>query len=217
MAGITVEPYVRYLGWHLGNMAPYKYDQYAAALRNFETEAQQLDTLPLSDKETVAALITWAYPVLVVGKLVYPMERVCTKVDSTARQSLRMARWSTMDAINMQLGGKGGIGMILPSRYLLSLHSKRYINRMNSSDSLTGAQLRPFEEWKGDQPKDSLSRRHTKWSEQPVQKADGKSGRSWPGMTTATKAYGEFCSKRKDLHEPKVGGGGGGAQRTHQT
>ena len=30
VAGIAAEPYVRHLGWHLGNMAPY--EQYAAAL-----------------------------------------------------------------------------------------------------------------------------------------------------------------------------------------
>ena len=34
LEGIPVEPYVRYLGRHLGKMAPY--DQYAAALRKFE-------------------------------------------------------------------------------------------------------------------------------------------------------------------------------------
>ena len=68
------------------------YNQYAATLRKFETKAQQLGTLPLTDKEKVAALNTWAYPVFdVVGKLVYPMQQVHTRVDSTARQSLRMA------------------------------------------------------------------------------------------------------------------------------
>ena len=56
--GITVEPYVHYLGWHLGSMAPY--NQYAAGLRKFETKAQQLGTLPLTDKEQVAALNIWA-------------------------------------------------------------------------------------------------------------------------------------------------------------
>ena len=56
LEGIPVEPYVRYLGWHLGKMAPF--DLYAAALRKFETKAQQLGTLPLSDKEKVAALTT---------------------------------------------------------------------------------------------------------------------------------------------------------------
>ena len=75
VARITVEPYVRYLsmGWHLGNMAPY--DPYAAGLRAFKTKAQQLGTLTLSDKEKVAALIAWAYPVFeAVGKLVYPLQ-----------------------------------------------------------------------------------------------------------------------------------------------
>ena len=37
LEGISVEPYVRYLGWHLRKMAPY--DQYTAALWRFETTA----------------------------------------------------------------------------------------------------------------------------------------------------------------------------------
>ena len=95
------------------------YNQYAATLRKFETKAQQLGTLPLTDKEKVAALNTWAYPVFdVVGKLVYPVQQVRTRVDSIARQSLRMANWSMTDAINMQPEDKGGIGVVLPSQYL---------------------------------------------------------------------------------------------------
>ena len=71
-------------------MAPY--DRYAAALRKFGTKAQQLGTLPLTDKGKVAALNTWAYSVFdVLGELVYPVQQVRTRVDSIARQSLQMA------------------------------------------------------------------------------------------------------------------------------
>ena len=65
-----------------------------------------------------------------------------------------------MDAINMQQEDKGGIGMVLPLQYLLYLHSKRYLQSMRNPDTLTGAQLRSFKEWKGDQLQDSISRRH---------------------------------------------------------
>ena len=60
----------------------------------------------------------------------------------------------------------------------MHLHSKRYVNWMKNPDSLTGAQPRSFEEWKGDQLADSQSKRHTNWSKEPVQKADRRSG--WP-------------------------------------
>ena len=75
-------------------------------------KTQQLGTLPLSDKEKVAALTTWAYPVFdIVGKLVHPMQHVRTRVDNIARQALRMANCSMADAINMQPEDKGGISM----------------------------------------------------------------------------------------------------------
>ena len=107
------------------------------------------------------------------------------------------------DAINMQPEDKGGIGMVLPSQYLLYLHSKRYVQWMRSPDILTGAQLSSFEEWKGDQLQDSISRRHANWAKEPVQKSGGKSGRTWPGMATAAKAYGELRSKMAGLSDPK--------------
>ena len=142
-------PYIRYLGWHLGNMAPY--DQYSAALQQFKTKTRQLGTLPLSGIEKVKALITWAYPVFdVVAKLVYPVQQVRTRMDEIARQSLQMANWSMTDSINVQLESKGGIGTILPSHYLLYVHSKRYAGWMRHPDSLTGVQLRSFHDWKGE-------------------------------------------------------------------
>ena len=61
----------------------------------------------------------------------------------------------------MQPEDKGGIGMILPSQYLLYVHSKRYVHWMKNPDTLTGAQLRSFEEWKGNQLQDSVSRKRT--------------------------------------------------------
>ena len=167
-------------------------------------KAQQLGTLPLTDTEKVAALTTWAYPVFdVVDKLVYPVQQVRTRVDSIAQHSLKMANWSMTDAINMQPEDKGGIGMILPSQYLRFLHSKRYVYLIKNPDTLTGAQLRSFEEWKGDQLQDKLSRKHINWSKEPVRKADGESGRPWLGMATAAKAHEELRPKMAGLHEPK--------------
>jgi len=96
-----VEKYVRYLGWYLGEMAPY--DQYAPALRTFEVKAGQLAQLQLSDEEKGRALLTWAYPVFdVVEKLVYQVQQVRVRVDMIARQALRMANWGLTDAINMR-------------------------------------------------------------------------------------------------------------------
>ena len=101
------------------------------------------------------------------------------------------------DAINMQPEDKGGIGMVLPSRHLRYLHSKRHVQWMRNPDTLAEAQLRCFEEWKEDQLRDSVSRRHINWAK------DGKSGQTWPGMATAAKAYGELRSKMAGLNEPK--------------
>ena len=93
--------------------------------------------------------------------------------------------------------------MTLPSQYLLYLHCKRYVQWMKNPDTLTGAQLKSFEDWKGNQLQDSLSRRHVNWSKEPVQKSDGKSGMPWPGMATVAKAYGELRFKVPSLNEPK--------------
>ena len=115
-----------------------------------------------------------------------------------------MANWSMTDAINMQPEDKGGIGMVLPSQHLLHLHSKRYgVQWVKTPDTLAGAQLRSFKECKGDQLQDSISRRHVPWAKEPVQKSDGKSGLTWPGMATAPKAYRELQSKMAGLNEPK--------------
>mmetsp|Transcript_10616 Transcript_10616/g.18825 ORF Transcript_10616/g.18825 Transcript_10616/m.18825 type:complete len:209 (-) Transcript_10616:44-670(-) len=184
-------------------MAPY--DQYASAVRKCETRAGQLAQLPLSDAEKGRALPTWTYPVFdVVAKLVYPVQQVRVRVDVIAQQALGMANWGLTDAINMQPVGKGGIRIILPSQYLLHLHSKRYAAWMQNPDSLVGQQRRSFEEWKGAQISDGLSRRHINWSKEPVQKSDGKAGKLWPVMATSAKAYGELRSKVPGLELPRM-------------
>ena len=116
---------------------------------------------------------------------------------------MRMANWGMTDSISMQHEEKGGIRMVLPSLYLLYLHSKRYVRWMKDPDSLAGAQLESFNAWKGGQLTDSIGRRHVNWSREPVQQTDGRSGEIWPGMATAAKAYGELRSKVPGLNEPK--------------
>ena len=68
---------------------------------------------------------------------------------------------------------------------------------------VTGAQLRSFEDGKGNQLQDSVSGKHVNWLKEPVQKSDGKSGRPWPGMATGAKPYGELRSKMTGLNGRK--------------
>ena len=73
-------------------------------------------------------LVTWAYPVFdVVAEQVYPPEGVRKEADDMARKVLGIQNWSMTEAIAMQPREEGGIGMILPSTYLLYIHSQRYI------------------------------------------------------------------------------------------
>ena len=82
-----------------------------------------LTALPLSEEERAFAILTWASAVfLVVAKVVYPMVEIRQKVDSLARVVMGIKSRGLV-----QKEQKGGVGVCVPSLYLLHLHSQRYV------------------------------------------------------------------------------------------
>ena len=114
---------MRYLGIQQGRASVA--EQYASAMRKFEQNMTFLKALPLSERERAFAILTWASPVFaVVAKVVYPEVDIRQKVDALTREAMGIKSWGTASQILMHEDKKGGVGLCMPSLYLLHLHSK---------------------------------------------------------------------------------------------
>ena len=133
--GFEVVKSVRYLGIQLGRATTE--EQYAAPMKKFVQKMTFLQSLPLSEEERVQAILTWACPVFsVVAKVVYPNQEVQKKVDALARTVMGIKSWSMTTQIMQQDKRKGGVGLCMPSTYLMHLHSKYYVQYVVNPNSI---------------------------------------------------------------------------------
>ena len=202
LEGIKVTRSARYLGWLLGKATPQ--DQYATALRKLRNKASHLRILPLSDKDKVKALVTWAYPVFdVVAQLVYPPEGVRREADDIVRKTLGVQNWSMTDSIVMQPAEEGGIDMIFPSTYLLCVHAKQFVRWMRDPDTLTGPRRQEMDAWREGRLGDRLSKEYVQLAQRPITYGEANDSQPWPAMATAAKAYGELGAPLPGLSVPR--------------
>ena len=92
-------------------------EQYAGPMRKYKLKCQQqLVMLLLTLEEKAQALGTWAYPVFdAVGRVAYPSEKICRRVDAMVRKAVGAKPYGLTVAHPQQPKEKGGIGFILPS------------------------------------------------------------------------------------------------------
>ena len=189
VGGIDVVRSCKYLGWCVGDKGPA--EQYAGPMRKYELKCQQLGMLPLTLEEKAQALATWAYPVFdVVGRMVYPTDKICSRVDDVARKAMGAKSYGLTAAHLQQPTGKGGVGLILPSLYLQHLHSKRYVQWALDPDSLPQMHTKAFDSWRWPYLDNKISRESVNLATHPVQFSEGKKGEVWPSLATSAKAYG---------------------------
>ena len=157
LEGFEVVRSVRYLGIQLGRATAE--EQYATPMRKFSQKMTFLQALPLSEEERAQAIITWACPVFsVVGKVVYQTQEIMSKVDAIARTVMGIESWSLTTHIMTQDKKKGGVGLCMPSTYLLHLHSKYYVDYMKFPDRVPKSQQELFEAWRSPGLKTSMAR-----------------------------------------------------------
>ena len=127
----------------MGNMGPT--EQYAGPMQKCEMQCLQLAMPPPTLERKAQALVTWAYPVFdVVGRMVHPTEKICSRVDEMARKAISAKSYGFTAAHLQQRKAKGGIGFALTSLFLLHLHSKRYVQWMQDLGSLSVAHTKTF-------------------------------------------------------------------------
>uniref|UniRef100_A0A7S1IBV4 Uncharacterized protein n=1 Tax=Eutreptiella gymnastica TaxID=73025 RepID=A0A7S1IBV4_9EUGL len=192
LEGFEVVKSVRYLGIQLGVATAD--EQFAAPMKKFIQKMTFLQSLPRSEEERVNAIMTWACPVFsVVGKVVYPTQEIQRKVDALARTVMGIKSWSMTTQIMLQDEKKGGVGLCMPSTYLLHLHSKYYVQYVLSPNSVPKNQQEIFERWRSPGLQTSLAKMAFNRHRLPVKAGTG--AEAWTTLSSSAKAYGQIKSK----------------------
>ena len=146
LAGIKVEPHVRYLGAQVGHVSSTVAYERCVAL--FESRCTRISHMPLSRTQKVVLLHTWCYPVLQVIPIAhYPPDLVVKRLRTALVVVCHAQNWKVPLNV-LHLGpSEGGAWLWMPELYLWTTHAATFTRYLQEASRYGRDTYMAFSSW----------------------------------------------------------------------